>query len=388
MDDSPNSVRVYLSHLLLKLHQDHATGIVSVKDNRRAMKVYIKEGHIVFADGIDADSKLIKQIASKKNLAQSQLEELSGIKEKDPQSLGKILIEKKLITQSLWEKFLELKVKQVLSAAILMENADIGYSDSALSILPINFIDYNLIQLLLDTLRGIKNIDRLEQRIEGDDAVFGVSADAEELETNIQLSPFELSLYSLIDGRRTVEEIVSTSELDREAALRIFHLLLCLGLVEPGTLKKDEGQVNYAEIINLYLDLLRIIETNFMKEVGKEFENIFNECRGQLTGESKDILTGLNLSREQQEDFARETNRRLVSRGKGSEDKLLLLSAFNKLVFLLIMRMNKFMGVGLTEKTLGEMMNILEYVEKYREDAEMMNYVKGNLQDYLQQIKS
>ena len=146
--------------------------------------------------------------------------------------------------------------------------------------------------------------------------------------------------------------------------------------------------VNYSEIISLYLDLLRIIETNFMKEVGREFENIFKECRGRLTGGSKDLLSNLDLSKEKQEDFAQETIRHLTSRGKGSEDKLLLLSAFNKLVFLLVMRMNKFLGVGLTEKTLREMMNILEYVEKYREDTEMMNYVKGNLKDYLQQIKS
>jgi hypothetical protein len=33
-------------------------------------------------------------------------------------------------------------------------------------------------------------------------------------------------------------------------------------------------------------------------------------------------------------------------------------------------------------------MNILGYVEKYRQDTEVMNYVKGNLKDYLRQLKS
>ena len=34
------------------------------------------------------------------------------------------------------------------------------------------------------------------------------------------------------------------------------------------------------------------------------------------------------------------------------------------------------------------MMNILEYAEKNRRDAEAMAYVRGNLRDYLQQISS
>ena len=29
---------------------------------------------------------------------------------------------------------------------------------------------------------------------------------------------------------------------------------------------------------------------------------------------------------------------------------------------------------------------MLGYVEKYRQDAEMMNYVRGNLEDYMKKI--
>ena len=51
------------------------------------------------------------------------------------------------------------------------------------------------------------------------------------------------------------------------------------------------------------------------------------------------------------------------------------------------MRMKRVLGIGLAEKTIQEMRSILDYVEKYRQDTEMMNYIKGNLQDYLRRIK-
>ena len=68
------------------------TGVVTVKDNRRAIKIYIKAGHVVYADGIDKDSQLIKEIATKRKLGQDQIDELKNIREKDPQSFGKTLL--------------------------------------------------------------------------------------------------------------------------------------------------------------------------------------------------------------------------------------------------------------------------------------------------------
>jgi len=35
-----------------------------------------------------------------------------------------------------------------------------------------------------------------------------------------------------------------------------------------------------------------------------------------------------------------------------------------------------------------EMINMVGYVKKYSEDVELMKFVRGNLEDYLQEIKS
>ena len=68
------------------------------------------------------------------------------------------------------------------------------------------------------------------------------------------------------------------------------------------------------------------------------------------------------------------------------EGRLVLSSSFNKLLFLLIMRMEKLLGKALAERSLKQMMNILQDVERYRREPEIMDYVRGNLRDYLQQI--
>lgn len=390
MNTDQNSKKVILTSLFLKLHNDNMTGVVTVKDSQKAIKIYLQGGHVVYAEGIDKDSQLLKEIAAKKRLDQAQLNELKTIKEKDPHSLGETLIQRKLISKQVWDKFLELKIKNILAAAFKMETADLGFSESELKITRINYLDYNIVQLLLDTIRGIKDLELFKKHIQGDNAVFSLSEDPDGLKGNLPLSPSEQAVFSIIDGQKTVGEIITDTGIEKGDVLKILYLLLCFDLIEAMTeeSKKEEGGDQYFEIINLYLDLLRIIETNFQKEVGREFENIFNTCKGELPAQSKEIFQSLSLSSDLQKDVIGDIVSRITKIGTMTEGRLVLLSSFNKLIFLLIMRMKKVLGTGLAEKTLTEMMNILQYVEKYRQDAEMMNYIKGNLEDYLKQIGS
>ncbi|MBN1104311.1 MAG: hypothetical protein JXL84_12915 [Deltaproteobacteria bacterium] len=390
MEPSKDSKELFLANLLLKLHHDDMTGVVTVKDNRRAVRIYLRRGHVVYADGIDKDSLLLREIAAKKGLDQRELDDLKRIKERDPQSLGKTLIERKIISGAVWTKFLELKVKSILSVAFEMENAEVGFSKTELNLLPVNFIDYNILQLLLDTLRGIEGLEHLRNRIPGDEAVLALSPEAESLKSGLPLSPSEQKVLALVDGRRTVKEILGASGLDQLVVYKNLYLLTCFGLIKVVKRKgtgRDEG-TDYPEIIHLYLDLLGIIEKGYRKEVGKEFDNIFVKCRDELTGQSKELFHDLILSTENQDPTVKEILRRFASQSKAAEGRLVLLASFNKLVFLLIMRMKKILGVGLAERTLNEMMSILDYVEKYRQDTEVMNYVKGNLKDYSRQLKS
>lgn len=390
MDSNRNSKKPSLPSLLLKLHHENMTGMVTVKGEQRAIEIYMKSGHVVYAEGIDRENQLLKEIAAKKRLDQTQLDELKKIRAEDPQSIGNALLKRKLISRQVWDKFLELKVKHNLVAALQMENADLGFSRSELSILPINCIDHTIVQLLLDTIRDIKTPEYFKKDTQGDDAIFSPSRHADELKSNIPLSPSEKKIFSMLDGQKTVGEIITDTGLEMENVYRILYLLTCFDLIELVTEESRErgGVFEYVEIINLYLDLLRIIETSFTKEVGGEFENIFNTIKGELPPQSKELFHGLSLSADLQKDVVEEIYGLVGRQGKTTEGRLILLTSFNKLIFLLIMRMKQVLGAGLAEKTLNDMMNILQDVEKYKQDAPLMKYVRGNLEDYLSQIGS
>jgi hypothetical protein len=385
-----NSKKVVLSRELLKLYYDGMSGEMVVRDQLRTIRIYLDEGNVVYAEGVDEGRQLLSEIAEKKGLDPRQLEELEQISERAPQSLGKTLLERRLISEPVWKKFLEIKVKYALAAAFRMDTADVRFREVDFSILPNNLIDYNMIQLLLDTIRLMEDLRTFERHIPGDDAVFTLSEGADEFQAIIPLNPFELTIFSMIDGQKTIGEIIKSKGLAREDVYKTFYLLLCFDLITLLSTQDREGEseVDYTKIVNIYLDLLRILETNFRKEVGKRFESILNKCLNELTGQSKELLRSLDLSRDYQTGVVTQISKRFAEKERATEGRLVLSSSFNKLVFLLIMRMQKLLGKDLVERSLKEMMNILQDVERYRREPEIMDYVRGNLRDYFQQISA
>lgn len=387
MNSGTNPNRV-VSRELLKLYYDGMSGEVIVSDKVRTIKIYLEEGNVVYAEGVDEGKQFLREIAGQKGLAPSQLKELEQVMEKDPQSLGKTLLERGLVSEAVWKRFLEIKVKYALAAAFGMDNAELKFREVDFNILPNNLINYNMIQLLLDTIGVMEDPKTFAGHIPGDDAVFTLSEGANEVQAIIPLNPFELAIFSMIDGQRTIGEIMKSKGLAREDVYKTFYLLFCFDLITLVS-PQDGGvgsEVDYTQIVNIYLDLLRIFETNFRKEVGKRFENILDKCLNELTGQSKELLRSLDLSKDYQAGIMTQISKRFAEKEKAVEGRLVLSSSFNKLLFLLMMRMQKLVGKSLVEKSLKQMMNILQDVERHRREPEIMDYVRGNLRDYFQQI--
>ena len=388
MVSGSNSKKGVLSSELLKLYFDGMSGEVLVQDKSRRIRLYLEEGNVIYAEGVDEGRQLLREIAAKKGLDPQQLEALEQINERDPQSLGEALLDRKLLSEPTWKKFLEIKVKYVLAAALKMEAADLRFREVSSPVLPNNLVNYNMIQLLVDTIRLMEDLRTFERHIPGDDAIFTLSEGANEFQAIIPLSPSELTIFSMIDGQRPVGEVIKSAGQRRMDVYKTFYLLLCFGLITliSAQDRKAGNEVDYTGIVNIYLDLLRILETNFREELGKRFESILNKCLNELTGQSKELLRSLDLSKDYQAGIIMQISKGFAEKERATEGRLVLSSSFNKLVFLLVTRMEKLMGKGAAERSLRQMMNILQDVGRHRRQPEIMDYVRGNLRDYFQQL--
>jgi hypothetical protein len=375
-----------LSEFFLKLHLDQMTGVLTVKDGKSAIKIYLREGKVMHAEGLESDMRLLEEIAKKKGLDPKQFYELLQIKERNPHSLGRALIEGGLLSRSLWDRFVILKAKNHLAAALQINNPDLEFNESEWLISSINAVNSDLIELLLETIRGIKNKAHLEKFIPGLNARFVKTGKTHELRDLIPLNSVEQTCLSMVDGEKTVVEILNAAGLRHEVLYRAFYPLIFFGLICPVDIKGPE--THYHEIINLYLDLLCILESNLRKEIGRQFDSVFDHCKSELCQQGRTLLHDLVLAEKPHEKIAKRVYGRFSQMLGPDGSPLALASSFNELLHSLILRMKKALGVLMTEQALNEMINMIGYVKKYTEDVELMKFVRGNLEDYLQEIKS
>jgi hypothetical protein len=376
-----------LGSLLLSLHGDGSTGTLGVKEGRKDLTLYFEKGRLVYAAGIDKEGPLLVELVSKGKVDLKQLDELRVLSRNSPLDLGQALLSRKIVSEALWRKFLLIKATAVLSSAFDMERPDLLYSDSEPSIPPVNFLPEESLPFVLGTIRGTKPHATLREILKTREMVFGLSSDGLSLGARLPLNPSEEKTRSMINGRHTANEILKSSGLSFRLFQRSLYCLIRLGLVDRASRQQSISR-EHTYIIRLYLNLLLIVETSFRQEIGKRSQKVFKACVADLTPPGKDLLHDLDLVNENLENAAKKIGAHFLRQRTFSDERLVLLTSFGKLLYLLITRMKKLLGEKRAMRTIQEMLRALAHFDPGKRNPETMLYVKKNLEDLVRQMQS
>jgi hypothetical protein len=376
-----------LGSLILSLHLDGSTGTLGIKEGGKDLKLYFEKGRLVYADGIDKEGPLLVELVSKGKIDLKQLDELRVISQKDPLSLGQALLDRKIVSEALWRKFLLLKATSVLSAAFDMERPDLLYSDSEPSIPPVNFVHEESLPFVLDTIRSTTPRYSLREILKTREMVFGLSSDVSSLRAGLPLNPSEEKTLSLINRRHTSLEILKSSGLTPRLFQKSLYCLIRLGLVDKVSHQQSISR-EHTYIIRLYLNLLLIVEAAYRQEIGKRSQKVFKACVADLTPPGKALLSDLDLVNENLESAAKKIGAHFLEQRTLSDERLVLLTSFSKLLYLLITRMKKLLGKKRAMRTIQEMIRALVHFDPGKKNPETMLYAKKNLEDLARRMES
>jgi hypothetical protein len=388
MESDPKSKGTIQSSLVSDLIFGHKTGVFTIKDNDLSIKIYLKNGILVHCDGLDKDTVFINEIAARKNLDPDQVKELILLKDREPHSLGQALMGLGLISAPAWEKYLVFRSKQHLVAALQMYNPEIAFKETEPAIHSINSVNREIIEVLLESIRSIRNYSFFERFLTDPKSRFKKSHFIEDLESKMPLNADERKILGLIDGYRTLEDIAVITDFSSQELNPIVFAFNLFGLIIPvEETTENKKPIDYTEVINLYLDLLKVLEDHFKKEIGQEFRKIIVKSQKGLTGRAAELFQDIDLVNEDYRDVVKKIYDHFSKFLELGESPLILSSSFNKLIYLLIIKMKEILGTAIAEKVLKEMLNMVGYVEKHRPDSKIMEYLRENLKDYLVQIK-
>lgn len=371
--------------LLLRLHRDEATGVISLKDGGRQFFLYLKGGDAVYAEGDNKETLLVKEIASRKKLDQEAFTELTLLSEEQPRQLGKTLIDRGLISRSGWRRFLEEKIKAVVSEALALDAPDIAFSQSELGILPINFAYLPMAALVFERTLELKNLPQICDYLKAKEPVFRINRRMLCMKDDLPFTFSQGRLLSLLEAEKNSSSLLNETGLGLDALAADLYVLASIGLIEeasPGAAAElDPGE--YADTIHLYRHLLLTVKTALGD---KAFRAVLEKWATEEAGPVKTIFHGLPLMEDDLDALTKEILRRFSTLGTLADKRLLLRTSFNKLIYLMLSRVRKTAGQNRAKNLLDQMTKILIEAEEGKRHPDLMLYLLGNLEDYEKQM--
>ena len=366
----------HLSSLLQLLSNDQKTGVLHVAKGPNAVKIFMKDGIIVYASSSEEKLRLGRLLVNQGEISEEKLQSCLRVSKDSGQKLGKTLVKDGAISLDTLKKTLHRQVKEILCSLFLWKNGQFEFKDIPLDVEGKLVTKMNTMEILLEASRRIDEWTVIKEEIETDEQVFGISEKTQG-KKEVKLNKTEWRILSLVDGTRTVREIVDKSGHDEFSAFKALYSLKLSGLVEevkkPRTARR-EG-LDYATIANIYIDIFQVVQKDLETQLGKSVSAIVDRCKGSLLPEQKDLFKRLDM-RKGPKANVQAIVEAMAAFKDTTKGRSFLTHSLNTLLEMMLEKQVEALGFQLTQKTGDRIRQTLSYVREYREDStEMRNII-------------
>jgi hypothetical protein len=218
------------------------TGVLTVEGDGRTRKVYFHNGEMAFASSSDPGESLGSFLVRRGKITQEQnLESVSQIAPGRRQ--GRILVAMGLLTPSeLWEN-VQSQVLEIIYALFPLKSGFFQFEEMDESYEEKITLSHSATNIILEGVRRMDEWPRIKQMIPDDQAI-PMLEPPETRDTEVELSEEERKVLELVDGTRSVAEIIRRWPLEEfEARRSLVTLIMARYVFIPQTTASLQRQI-------------------------------------------------------------------------------------------------------------------------------------------------
>jgi len=260
-------------------------GRLSLSAGGITIDLYLRDGRIVHGASTRVSDRLSDLLLRQGTITREQHHQaMRGAAAGE--RLGKALVERGGLTP---RGLLEARRHQVLEIAVSVfewEDGEFFFAEGEDPQDEGVEVDLPLLLVIVEGIRSIRNPALFRRRMPFDWWIFD-AIPADERRTDVPLEPPELYVLRLVDGRRTIGDLIRLSEFGEPETLRTIFLLFTVGTLKmKARLASEEGETRptdgLADIVQRYNDMFGMVYQYLMKEVGPISEHLLARSLRQL----------------------------------------------------------------------------------------------------------
>ncbi|UCG12949.1 MAG: DUF4388 domain-containing protein [Deltaproteobacteria bacterium] len=324
-----------LASILQLLSGDKKTGILTIAEKGRLAKVYFKNGSIIHAVGNQKEVRLGYLLRAKGIISAQELQKALTLAKHKQERLGKILVEKGYISLDTLKKFLHQQVRDILYDLFLWPQGDFEYVDQEISVDAEFSTELNHMEIILEGTRRVDEWAILKKNIPHPQVVFKINRSVEQQKSSVNLTANEWRVISLVDGKRSVQQIIVDSGHDEFVVYRVINSLISSGIIEksesgPTAAPGDRNESSI--IIQIYHEVLQNMRKISEKAVGTQALPLLQEAKNQLPDHQLELLRTYDCSKDAKTNI----HRMLQSAADSAPGKEAILNSFNAWILVIL----------------------------------------------------
>jgi hypothetical protein len=211
--------------LLTFLNLGKRTGALVLEGKDRESKLFFTDGRLVFGTSTADDLRFGSLLVRYKKIDPEKLEEL--LRQRPAGRVGQTLLQAEVMTEEELATFLKVQVSEVIFNTFEWRDGVFSFYDAVPAPPTAVTLDIDLQNLIMEGVRRIDERHRLAEVIPDRGLAVETMANPERIKQSVTLTPEEWRVFFLVDGRRSVDEILlAVANPDELGTLQILYNLV------------------------------------------------------------------------------------------------------------------------------------------------------------------
>jgi curved DNA-binding protein CbpA len=271
-----NIREISLPGILTYLNRNRKTGTLVVTTPAFIKKIYLLKGDAIFASSTYEDDRLGEMLIKAGKITMEQYDESVKLLKTTGKRQGAILVELGYLTPKDLFWGVKFQVKEIIQSLFLFEDAGYEFVEGEIPADEVITLKMSMGNLIYEGVKRIDNWTRIRNEMPDADTVLKLSSDPVNLFQDIELSPQDRKMLSLIDGKQTIKEIIDSAWIGSFEGMKILYVLLSIGVLEekvkiPEKIEEAEKKIISVEEI---LQPVSEDEQAFMNKVDEMYLNL------------------------------------------------------------------------------------------------------------------
>ncbi len=261
-----------LSKILIYLNRNRKTGTLMVKIPAFTKRVYLDTGDAIFAASTYEDDRLGEMLIKAGKITIEQYDESVKLLKTKNKRQGAILVELGYLSPKDLFWGVKYQVREIIYSLFPLEDAEYEFIEGELPAHEVITLKLSMGNLIYEGVKRISNLIKMKNELPDMNSILQLSTDPASLFQDIEFSFQDQKLLSMIDGKKTIKELIDSSSVGSFEALRTLYALWSTSTIEEKekVIEKQDEAVTVEDI----LKHLPEEEEAFVKKVDEMYSNL------------------------------------------------------------------------------------------------------------------